>query len=66
MCEVRRESNGWNTLQIFTNVQSEWAQHQSSGGAIYKIKLSHQGGYTHARDEINHGFQSNTLQIHDI
>jgi hypothetical protein len=66
MCEVRRASDGRNTLPILYQsvlmcCTSE-PRNQESGSAICKkYQMSHRGGHTHARDKIE---RMATNQIH--
>ena len=67
MYEVRRENNGQNTLQHLhhcTKSSEPWTRVRKVSSA--KQQLSLRGEDTHAQDELNHGFQSNTLHIHVI
>ena len=67
MCEVRRATDGRNTLQYLhqcTKLSDPVTRVREVPSA--KQQLSLQGGHTHAQDELNHGFQSNTLHIHVI
>ena len=66
MCEVRRASDGRNTLPIlYRSVLICWMsepRNQELGSAICKkYQMSHRGGHTHARDKIE---RMATNQIH--
>jgi hypothetical protein len=62
MCEVIRETDGQNTLQnIHQCMISSEPRTRVWEVPTTKQQLSLRGGHAHAQDEINHGFQSNTL-----